>query len=214
MLDFAMIEAARVYDAPYRFIAGEGLISAERGKSIRQTFPVFEEGGFLPLSQFEITGAFADLMADLNSRRLAEVLSSKLGVDLVDRPRMITLRRNSKEGDGRIHNDSESKISTMLVYLNESWPAGAAGSIRALNGPDDIDDYTLEVPPLNGNFFAFARSERSWHGHIPYAGERLVVQTTFLTSQEALRRKERSGVFQRIGKSLVRKLSGRRANHS
>ncbi|MEL6361323.1 MAG: 2OG-Fe(II) oxygenase, partial [Pseudomonadota bacterium] len=108
----------------------------------------------------------------------------------------------SKIGDGRIHNDSLSKICTMLIYLNDGWDSAKGGAIRALNGADNMDDFALEVAPTAGNVFAFARSEASWHGHPPFEGERYVVQTTFLTSQEELDRKENRGGLQLMLKKL------------
>ena len=135
-------------------------------------------------------------MADLQGPGLAEVLSDKLGLNLRDKPRMITVRRLSKRSDGRVHNDSVAKICTMLVYLNEGWDASEGGAIRALNGEASMDDYAEEVAPVAGNVFAFARSETSWHGHPPFEGERYVVQVTFLTSQAELDRKEKRGGLQ------------------
>lgn len=68
------------------------------------------------------------------SPQLADILSEKLNLDLTDKPRMITVRRISKKGDGRIHNDGKAKISTMLIYLNDDWDNADGGAIRALNG--------------------------------------------------------------------------------
>lgn len=202
MIDFSALEAATVYDSPYRFMTAEGALSREDARAVRRDYPAIGRSGYLPLSKLDVKGAFASLIADLQSRRLAEILSDRLALSLVDKPRMITVRRLSKPGDGRVHNDSASKICTMLIYLNETWDSAEGGAIRALNGPDDIDDYALEFPPLAGNVFAFARSDNSWHGHPPFAGERYVVQTTFLVSREALDRKENRGGLQLFLKKI------------
>ena len=90
----------------------------------------------------------------------------------------------------------------MLIYLNDGWDDTAGGAIRALNGDQDMDDFAEEVSPLAGNVFAFARSDTSWHGHPPFAGERYVIQTTFLISEEALARKENRGGIQLFLKKL------------
>ena len=71
---------------------------------------------------------------------------------------MITVRGRSDGKDGRIHTDSATKIITLLLYLNPSWEA--AGRLRLLRGPDDLDDYAAEVPPLAGTMLAFRRSDR------------------------------------------------------
>lgn len=202
MLDFAALERATVHDEPFRFIMADNVVSRPDAEAIRRDYPAIDRSGYLPLSRLNVHGAFQSLVDDLMSERLATVLSELLALDLAGKPRMITVRRLSKHGDGRVHNDSVSKICTMLVYLNAEWDAAAGGAIRALNGPDDMDDFAVEVAPLAGNIFAFARSETSWHGHPSFEGERFVVQTTFLTSDAELARKEQRGGFQMLLKRI------------
>jgi Rps23 Pro-64 3,4-dihydroxylase Tpa1-like proline 4-hydroxylase len=202
MMNFEALEKGEERERPFRFLSASGVLSDEQARAVRRDYPTIAQSGFLPLASLEAKGAFAELIEDLQSARLADILSEKLKLALADKPRMITVRKLSQHGDGRIHNDSVSKISTMLIYLNETWSTDAGGAIRALNGPDDMDDYAVEVPPVAGAVFAFARSETSWHGHPSYAGERYVVQTTFLKSQDALDRKERTGRLQAALKNL------------
>lgn len=202
MLNFDILAAAQTRTAPFTYLVAEGCLTPEAAATVRQDYPAIDKTGYLPLTQLEQRGAFARLIADLQSPRLAEILSEKLGLELRDKPRMITVRKLSKSSDGRVHNDSESKICTMLVYLNDGWDAAGGGAIRALNGPDSMDDFAEEVSPIAGNVFAFARSETSWHGHPPFAGERYVIQTTFLTSQAELDRKENRGGLQLLLKRL------------
>lgn len=202
MLNFEALSAAETRTTPFTYIAASGALSYEQAAAIRADYPEIHKTGYLPLSKLDVHGAFKDLIADLQSPELAKVLSEKLNLDLMDKPRMITVRKISKIGDGRIHNDSASKLCTMLVYLNAEWDAEEGGAIRALNNDQSMDDFAEEVSPVAGNVFAFARSETSWHGHPPYAGERYVVQTTFLTSQEELDRKENRGGLQLLLKKL------------
>ena len=201
VLDFASLENATVTDSPFKYLIAEGVLTRANAEDIRRDYPEITRSGFLPLSRLKARGAFLELIEDLQSPRLADILSAKLGLELRDKPRMITVRRHSKQDDGRIHNDSVSKISTMLVYLNDDWEK-EGGAIRALNGPGDMDDYAAEVAPVAGNVFAFARSDTSWHGHPPFKGERYVVQVTFLTSAEELERKESRGGLQHLLKKL------------
>jgi hypothetical protein len=206
MLDFDALARARTRNEPFTYIVAEGALTSEDAAEVRRDYPKIDKTGYLPLTQLESRGRFEELIADLKSERLAQVLSEKLALDLIGKPRMITVRKHSKAGDGRIHNDSVSKICTMLVYLNESWDKSEGGAIRALNGEHSMDDYAEEVEPLAGNVFAFARSETSWHGHPPFAGERYVIQTTFLTSEEELARKEQRGSLQMKLKRFFEKL--------
>lgn len=202
MLNFDALRASQTRTQPFTYIVAGGTLSGTQAADVRRDYPAIEKTGYLPLSKLESHGAFEALIEDLKSAELADILSEKLGLELRDKPRMITVRKHSKIGDGRIHNDSVSKICTMLVYLNDSWDKEEGGAIRALNGEHDMDDFAEEVEPLAGNVFAFARSETSWHGHPPFAGERFVIQTTFLTSQEELDRKENRGGIQLFLKQL------------
>jgi SM-20-related protein len=202
ILDFDALRAAPVATAPFNYFVAPATLSESEAADIRRDYPQINKPGYLPLSKLEAHGAFDRLMQDLNSAELAQVLTEKFGVDFTEKPRMITVRKISQLSDGPIHNDSKSKILTMLTYLNAEWDGTGAGCIRVLNGPDDFDDFTAEVPPLAGYVFAFLRSDNSWHGHLPFEGERYVVQTTFLTSQEELDRKENRGGLQYFLKKL------------
>ncbi|WP_203294557.1 2OG-Fe(II) oxygenase family protein [Maricaulis parjimensis] len=202
MMDFDALRSARLRTEPYNYFVAEGALTSDEAADVRRDYPAINKPGYLPLSKLEATGEFQRLMEDLNSAELAEVLTEKFGVDFTQKPRMITVRRLSQLSDGPIHNDSKSKILTMLTYLNAEWDGTGAGCIRVLNGPKDFDDFTEEVPPLAGYVFAFLRDDHSWHGHLPFEGERYVVQTTFLTSQEELDRKENRGGLQYFLKKL------------
>ena len=77
--------------------------------------------------------------------------------------------------------DTKSKILTILIYMNtESWQ-DSGGRLRVLRSPDDLEDYAAEVPPEAGTLLAFRRSERSWHGHETYVGERRAIQLNWVT---------------------------------
>jgi hypothetical protein len=101
----------------------------------------------------------------------------KFGIDLTNRPDMITVRGRCSEKDGKIHTDSETKIITILIYMNAGWES-AGGRLRLLRSGNNLDDMILEVPPTEGTLLAFRRSNNSWHGHKPFSGPRRVIQLT------------------------------------
>ena len=74
---------------------------------------------------------------------------------------------------GKIHTDSVGKIITILIYLNPKWD-DSGGRLRLLRAKD-IDAVAAEVVPSGGNLVAFLRSDHSWHGHLPFSGERRVI---------------------------------------
>ena len=91
---------------------------------------------------------------------------------------MLTLRGWTSERDGRIHTDSTAKRVTVLLYLNEETEAFGRqeGCLRLLRGPDDLEDYAVEVPPVNGRLLIFPNGASAWHGHRRFVGQRYSIQ--------------------------------------
>jgi len=202
MLDFKTLTTAEVFNRPYRHLVARNVISPINAQAIRADYPEIDAAGYIALNNLRPEGAFEKLVMDLMSPQLADILSEKLDLDLAGKPRMITVLRESHIKMGRIHTDSESKICTMLVYLNKSWEEEAGGAVRVLNSGQDINDFVREIPPVEGRVFAFRRADNSWHGHTPFKGSRYVVQTTFLIDETELDRKNSRGRFQAMLKKL------------
>ena len=86
---------------------------------------------------------------------------------------------------------------------------GSAGALRFLKRVDSIDDLVApEVPPVYGTLVAFKRADNSFHGHLPFEGERRVIQVAWLTSLEEKDRKTRRGRFSRLLKRILGRLDG------
>lgn len=143
--------------------------------------------GSFPTRGLFLTPQFSHLLGELEGRELQQAIAEKFRLDLEGRPRMLTVRGWSDGSDGRIHTDSRSKLITFLLYLNPVWEA-AEGRLRLLRGPDDLEDYAIEVAPLYGTMLAFRRSENSFHGHRPHIGERRVLQLNWVCDQSVVRR--------------------------
>lgn len=205
LLNLDVLAAAPSSRDPYPHVMTAGMLSPGDMPALKRDFPEISKTGYLPLSALNCHGAFADLIAELQGPELASILSDKLGLELRDKPRMITIRKWSAGNDGRIHNDGVAKIATSLLYLNDTWPEGDGGRLRVLKSDKSFDDTALEVPPIYGTFFAFARTENSWHGHKPFTGERRVIQITWLRSQEDYDRKEKRGKFALLLKKIFKK---------
>ena len=155
-------------------------------------FPILKQTGFVPVDDLNVAGGFQDLVEDCNAAAFSAAVSDQLGLDLTDKPRLITVRHWSAAADGRIHTDSLSKIATFLIYLNETWPTPGGGCLRVLRNDHDFEDYSAEVSPVLGTVFGFRRAANSWHGHLPFVGERKVVQVTWLTDASKVTNKRRS----------------------
>ncbi len=187
LLDYSAIRAAAVAREPFRYFAVPNVLGEQDLSEIRGDFPLIEDAGIFPLSELHYGPAFARLIEAIRSSELEEILSEKFEVDLAGKPMMITVRGRCRLKDGRIHPDTESKIVTCLLYLNEPWESDG-GRLRLLNGPDDLDDMITEIPPNGGTLVAFRRSENSFHGHKPFEGPRRYVMFNWITSEAALAR--------------------------
>jgi len=191
------LKSARTGRDPYNFLVGSNFIQPTAVEPLKADYPDLKEPGFLTESDIGdgIHGAFAKLLDDLKKPEVSAIVSEKLDIDLVGKPKMITIRKISQAKDGRIHTDGEAKIATMLTYLNEKWDGTGAGCLRVLRNDKDFEDYVEQIDPLTGTVFAFRRSDSSWHGHTPFVGERRVVQMTWLRSEADVARKEKRGAL-------------------
>jgi Rps23 Pro-64 3,4-dihydroxylase Tpa1-like proline 4-hydroxylase len=203
ILQLGQVMSATAQFDPYPYLMASNCLSPDIAPALGKDFPDIKKNGYLPLSLLKREGMFDALLRDLEGPEIAAILSDKLGLELRDKPRMITVRKWSAGNDGRIHNDGEAKICTSLIYLNEAWPEGDAGRLRVLRSEHSFDDTAAEVPPVFGTFFAFKRTENSWHGHKPFTGERRVIQTTWLRSWDDFDRKEKRGRFAFLLKRLL-----------
>ena len=202
ILNFDVVRNADVHTQPYRYIVGDGFLKEDKIEQLRQDFPTIDKPGFLTVQEVDLRGTFKQLIDELESSEMADALSSKLGLDLDPHPRLTTIRRLSQLKDGRIHTDSESKLATFLVYMNDAWNDDGAGRLRVLNGPEDFDAMTAEISPVMGSCFGFRRADNSWHGHKPFAGERRVVQITWLRDASELERKKKRNSMAQFFKGI------------
>jgi hypothetical protein len=173
---------------PFRHLTAEGLLAEADRADLARDFPEEKRSGFFPVEELRYGPAFEKLLEDVRSNAFSKIVGEKLDLDLIGRPQMIVVRKWSATKDGNPHTDGKDKVATALVYLNDDWGEGA-GALRFLEGPDLYGPGTAPIPPRYGAFAAFARSDRSWHGHPPFAGERRVLQIFWLLDEAAAERK-------------------------
>ncbi|MGC2200681.1 MAG: 2OG-Fe(II) oxygenase [Stellaceae bacterium] len=186
-LDLDRLRGTPLCRDPFDFVVVEDFVCQKALTSAVADFPAIRGHGSFPVDTLESGPGFVRLVAALTGPALRCAIEEKFGIDLSQRPTMVTVRGKSDGKDGRIHTDSESKIITLLLYLNPGWNQ-AEGRLRLLRGPDDMDDYVCEIPPLAGTMLAFRRSQRSFHGHRPHVGERRMLQLNWVTEASVVRR--------------------------
>lgn len=203
VLDFAAFERAPLRHDPCDFIIVPGLVSGEALAAVNRDYPEIAEPGNFDPEGLRYGPAFAQLLAELNSPELRQLYEAKFGFDLEDFPLQLTVRKYSEASDGNIHNDSQTKKLTTLIYLNEEWPH-ECGKLRLLRSPKDIEDYAAEVEPQGGTLLAFRRSERSFHGFKPVAAERRSIQMYWVKPKRGERGGKNRNSLKRRLKRLIR----------
>jgi len=191
---------------PFDHLIVPQFISAQALAEINGDYPSIPSSGSFPVDQVVYGPAFQNLLDELNGDAFREAFEEKFGIDLSGRPTITTVRGRCGPADGKIHTDSITKIITVLIYMNESWDQ-PGGRLRLLRSSHDLNDISVEVPPIAGTLRAFRRSNNSCHGHEPFVGERRVIQFNWLTSQGnrqiAMLRHHTSASFKRLLQMVI-----------
>jgi len=186
-IDYDRFAATPLAHEPYDHLMVQGFVTAAAAREAAASFPGPDFPGVLPAPAQPCDDAFGRLLAELRGPRLTALFADKYGLPLSAETLMVTLRARCRPQDGQIHTDSESKLVTALIYLNEDWGTDG-GRLRILRGPRDIEDMAAEVPPLAGTLITFRRSGNSWHGHKPFDGPRKAIMLNWMVDAAAARR--------------------------
>ena len=200
-------EPAVVRDAPFPLLIATDVLDRQAEAAIGEAFPRYRGAGFFPHARGDCGPAMNDLVDALTSAAFADRIGTLLGIERLSRyPVLVTICRALNLRHGTIHTDSQSKVASALVYLNPDWAESHAGCLRFLSSGNDIEALVApEIKPVYGTLTAFRRTDNSFHGHLPYEGERRVIQVAWLVDAAAVDRKTRRGRFSRA----IKWLSGR-----
>ena len=206
LLDIATLDRADTLlcREPFAFLIAARALPEDARAALGDDFPRYPSAGFFPHEEKDCGPTVNALIGELTSAGFADAIGARLGIEeLAKYPTLVTICRALNRRHGTIHTDSRSKVATALLYLNESWPDTSDGCLRFLARADSIDELVApEVRPVYGNLVVFGRADNSFHGHLPYEGERRVIQVAWLTSDEEKLRKTRRGKFSRLFKRL------------
>jgi hypothetical protein len=189
MLDLERFRNTPLTREPFEFLIVPEFVKAEARAAVDKDYPEVPRPGSFPLREVTYGPAFAKLIDEMRSNEFRQAFEEKFNVDLTNRPDMITVRGRCSEKDGKIHTDSETKIITILVYMNPAWES-SGGRLRLLRSGTNLDEVIQEVPPTEGTLLAFRRSNNSWHGHKPFSGPRRAIQFNWVTSEAVVRREQ------------------------
>ncbi len=203
-LDYARLDAEPPVTDPFPHVVIPDFVPPDILPRVIEGLPPMSSGGSFPPSALRLGPAARGLVAELEGDRFRCSVAAKFGLDLTGAPTMLTVRGRTRERDGQIHRDSSAKRVTILLYLNpesEAW-ARREGCLRLLRSGDDLDDYAVEVPPVNGTLLIFPNGPATWHGHKTYVGRRYAIQLNYMAdgakARAELRRHKVSAVLKRF----------------
>ncbi len=196
--------------APFPLLIARDVLDRGVEQALGDAFPRYRGAGFFPYADTDCGPAMQSLVGELRSPVFADRLGNLLGIEhLSQYPVLVTICRALNLRHGTIHTDSHSKVASALLYLNPGWAPSHAGCLRFLSSGNDIQAVVApEIPPVYGTLTAFRRTDNSFHGHLPYEGERRVIQVAWLVDAEAVDRKTRRGRFSRAIKWLSGRMDG------
>ena len=188
-LDYDRLDATPVATDPFPHVVVPDFVPPDSLRAVVADLPPLRKRGSFPPESVRLGPAAAELMRQMEGPRLRDSIARLFGINLSDAPSMVTLRGWTDTRDGKIHVDSTAKRVTILLYLNPESDAWAKqdGCLRLLRGPADLDDYAVEVPPVNGTLLVFPNGPESWHGHRQFIGPRYSVQLNYMTTDAKAR---------------------------
>ena len=179
LLDKNQLNLAKVDNNFFPYFHVENALSHFLNSSdLVKDFPDIDSGGSFPSDNLK-EGDIKKLVEELEGDEFKAILENKLGVNLKDAEVITTLRGFSRFKDGKIHTDSQSKIVTVLLYLNKDWD-NEIGNLRLLKKNNDLDNYIQEISSEYGNLVAFKVTDNCWHGFMPFEGKRLSIQLNYI----------------------------------
>jgi hypothetical protein len=205
-LDYAKLRSTPVATDPFPHVVVPDFVPAASLDAVLADLPPLGKRGSFPVDAVRLGPSAAGLMQAMEGPILRGAIEGLFGLQLHDAPTMVTLRGWTSDRDGRIHCDSLAKRVTVLLYLNRQADAWARqeGCLRLLRGPDDLEDFVVEVPPVNGTLLVFPNGPTTWHGHRTFVGPRYSVQLNYMTTDQKARSELRRHRISAFVKRLTR----------
>lgn len=204
ILDYQKLAETPVATDPFPHLVVPGFVPPDSLRQVLAALPKLHKRGSFPPDSVHLGAAARDLVQQMEGERLRGLIAARFGLDLAGAPSMLTLRGWTSERDGRIHCDSTAKRVTVLLYLNPETEAFGRqeGCLRLLRGPNDLEDFAVEVPPVNGALLVFPNGASAWHGHRRFVGQRYSIQLNYMTTdvkaRSELRRHRLSAFVKRL----------------
>lgn len=205
-LDYTKLNATPVAVNPFPHVVVPGFVPPASLDAVLADLPLLAKRGSFPVDAVKLGPNATALMEAMEGPTLRAAIEQIFGLDLCDSPTMVTLRGWTSDRDGRIHCDSLAKRVTVLLYLNRETDAWSRqeGCLRLLRGPTNLENFAVEVPPVNGTLLVFPNGPTTWHGHRQFVGQRYSVQLNYMTTDDKARSEIRRHRISAFVKRLTR----------
>jgi len=181
LLKLDALAQAPLHTDPFDYVVVDQFLDEAAKDQILGGFPEMPDAGSFPLSEIDVGAGLQAVFDALDGPDFRAEIERKFNLSLAGRPTVFTLRGRCDARDGRIHTDSKKKIVTVLLYLNDGWPE-EGGRLRLLRNGEDLNAVAAEVSPAFGSLLVFRRSDKSFHGHEPFVGQRKAIQMNWMVS--------------------------------
>ena len=205
VLDYRALADKPVAHDPFPHVLIADFVPPEALSRIYAQLPQIDRGGSFPPEALTLGPDARALMDELEGPALRAAIARKFALDLDDAPTMLTMRLATRQKDGQIHTDSLAKRVTVLLYLNPPSDRFSQqdGCLRLLRGPDDLEDYAVEVPPTRGTLLVFPNGPTTYHGHRTHVGARHSIQLNYMTNDSQARSEIRRHKLSAIVKRFI-----------
>ena len=92
MLDLARFRATPLTELPYPHLVVPGFLKSEACAEVHRDYPQIDRPGSFPTSELDYGAAFTRLLGEIEGPEMREAFEDKFGVDLRNRPTMVTVR--------------------------------------------------------------------------------------------------------------------------
>jgi hypothetical protein len=100
LLSLEKLAARPTTGSPFPHLTAQDLLPEMVKADLARDFPDESKAGFFPVEQLSYGPSFAALLEDLRTPEFSKIVGEKLDRDLVDRPKMIVVRKWSAAKDG------------------------------------------------------------------------------------------------------------------
>lgn len=183
ILNLDAVNQAALKTEHFPYFVVNNVFHPEAMTPLRKDFPQVKFAGSVHPEALSYGPSFDQLIEELNGEGFRTLIEQKFDINLQQKPTMLTVRGRTRQRDGRIHTDTDSKLVTVLIYFNDSWPF-EEGRLRLLTDGTSLNHYFDEVVPTMGKLLAFKVTENCWHGHHVHIGQRQSIQFNYMASKQ------------------------------